>query len=76
MKLDTKRIDDAVLALLYLGRHAGHRTWKGHDWGALDRLYERNLITDPATKARSVVFTDEGLQEAERLCRELFATNN
>ena len=76
MKLDTKRIDEAVLALLYLGRHAGNRTWKGHDRAALDRLYERDFITDPATKAKSVVFTDEGLQEAERLCRKLLAAED
>ena len=32
MDIDRDRIDDAVLALLYLGRHNGVRTWKSFDW--------------------------------------------
>lgn len=40
---------------------------------ALDWLYEKGLISDPVGKAKSVVFTEEGLREAERLSRELFA---
>ena len=31
MEIDTDRIDEAVLALLYLGLHDGCRTWKGFD---------------------------------------------
>ncbi len=31
MELDTDKIDDAVLALLLLGRHDGDRVWKGFD---------------------------------------------
>jgi len=30
------KIDEAVLALLYLTLHDGDRAWKGHDWDALD----------------------------------------
>jgi hypothetical protein len=33
MFFDKDRIDDAVLALLYLGRHDEWRTWKSFDWG-------------------------------------------
>lgn len=33
MELDTNKIDDAVLALLYLGLHDEVRAWKGFDWG-------------------------------------------
>ena len=29
MKIDTEKIDDAVLALLYLTRHDGARSWNG-----------------------------------------------
>lgn len=72
MDLDTGKIDDAVLALLYLGRHDGDRAWKGFDWDALDRLHAAGLISDPRGRAKSVVFTDEGLDRAERLFRELF----
>lgn len=40
MELDTNKIDDAVLALLYLGLHDGVRAWKGFDWEAMNRLHE------------------------------------
>ncbi|MDR7149783.1 hypothetical protein J2W49_001738 [Hydrogenophaga palleronii] len=33
MKLDPDRIDQAVLALLFLGLHEGSRAWKSFDWG-------------------------------------------
>jgi hypothetical protein len=71
--LDTNKIDDAVLALLYLGLHDGARAWKGFDWDAMNRLHEKGCISDPRGKAKSVVFTEEGLQRAERLLNELFA---
>ena len=70
--VNTDRIDDAVLALLYLGLHNGFRTWKGFDWDALDRLHSRGMISDPVGKAKSVVFTEEGLQRSERLFNEMF----
>jgi hypothetical protein len=72
MNLDTNKIDDAVLALLVLGRHGGDRAWKGFDWDALNRLHETGFITDPKGKAKSVVFTVEGLARAEKLLEELF----
>ena len=73
MAIDTDRIDQAVLALLYLGLHDGCRAWKGFDWAAMDRLHRKGFISDPVGMAKSVVFTEEGLREAERLFRELFA---
>lgn len=72
MKLDPDRIDQAVLALLYLGLHEGSRAWKSFDWDAMARLHEKGLISDPVGKAKSVVFTEEGLREAERLLYSLF----
>lgn len=72
MQLDTDRIDEAVLALLYLGLHEGDRAWKSFDWDAMGRLHEKGLISDPVGKAKSVVFTEEGLREAERLLCSLF----
>src|SRR3954453_13983082 len=69
MALDTDKIDDAVLALLYLTLHDYWRAWKGFDWDALDRLYQKGLIADPVNKAKSVVFTEEGLKRAEELFR-------
>jgi hypothetical protein len=72
MEIDTDKIDDAVLGLLWLTLHDGRRAWKGFDWGALDRLHEKGLIADPANKAKSVVLTDEGLERAEELFQVLF----
>jgi uncharacterized protein DUF6429 len=72
MDIDRDRIDDAVLALLYLGRHEGIRTWKSFDWAAMERLHTKGFISDPVGKAKSVVFTDEGLRQSEALLQELF----
>jgi hypothetical protein len=72
MELDTNKIDNAVLALLYLGLHDGARAWKGFDWDAMDRLHQQGYITDPRGKAKSVVFTEEGLVRARDLLEELF----
>lgn len=73
MDIDTDRVDQAVLALLYLGLHDHGRAWKGFDWEAMGRLHAKGFISDPVGKAKSVVFTEEGLREAERLFQELFA---
>ena len=67
MDIDNDRIDEAVLALLYFGLHDEFRAWKGFDWDAMDRLYEKGFISNPKGKTKSVVFTEEGLAESERL---------
>lgn len=73
MKLDNERLDEAVLALLYLGLHDEWRAWKSFDWEVLDRLHEKGLITNPVGKAKSVGFTEEGMRESRRLLEKLFA---
>jgi hypothetical protein len=73
MTLDNNKIDQAVLALLYLGLHDVDRAWKGFDWEAMNRLYEKGFISDPRGKAKSVAFTEKGLIEAQQLLQELFA---
>ena len=60
------------LALLYLGLHDGARAWKGFDWDALDRLHRAGLISDPRGAAKSVVFTEVGLERAARRLQDLF----
>ena len=72
MEIDTDRIDEAVLGLLWLTLHDERRAWKGFDWAALNRLHEKGLIADPATKAKSVILTDEGLHKAEALFKARF----
>ena len=72
MDVDTDQIDDAVLALLWLGRHQDWRAWKSFDWAAMDRLHEKGFISDPVGKAKSVVFSEDGLRRSEALFRKLF----
>jgi hypothetical protein len=74
MTMDNDQIDDAVLALLHLGLHDKYRAWKGFDWEAMNRLHEKGYISDPVGKAKSVVFTKEGLQRSEELFRKMFMT--
>ena len=73
---DTDKVDEAVMALLYLTMFEDRgvtRAWKGHDWDALNRLFDRGWISDPKGKAKSVVLTDEGVRAAEKLFRRHFA---
>ena len=72
MALDTDRIDEAVLALLYLGLHGECRAWKGFDWDAMDRLHKKGMIENPVSKAKSVVFTTEGLHRSQELFEQMF----
>jgi hypothetical protein len=72
MEIDTDKIDEAVLALLHLGLHGKGRAWKGFDWEAMQRLYAKGYLFDPANKAKSVLLTADGEREAERLFRKLF----
>lgn len=72
MELDTDKIDEAVLALLYLGLHEEVRAWKGFDWDAMDRLHQKGYISNPQSKAKSVVFSAEGMRRAEELLEKLF----
>ena len=68
MEYDNDKIDEMVLALLWLTPAGQGRAWKSHDWEALERLHARGYISNPKSKAKSVVFSEEG----ERRARELF----
>jgi hypothetical protein len=72
MALDTDKIDDAALALLYLTLHDDCRAWKGIDWGVLGRLHDKGMILDPVGKVKSVVFTAEGQERAKQLFETMF----
>lgn len=72
MELDTNKIDQAVLALLSLGKHEANRVWKAFDWESMGRLHEKGYISDPVGKAKSVLFTEEGVRESQRLLKALF----
>lgn len=73
---DTEKVDEAVLALLYLTLHDqdeyGARAWKGHDWDALARLHEKGYLGDPKNKAKSVVLSNDGIEKSRELFEKLF----
>lgn len=73
METDEDKVDDAVLALLWLTLHDERRAWKGFDRDALGRLHEKGLILDPVGKAKSVGLTDEGLRRSRELFEAFFA---
>src|SRR5258708_37649394 len=72
MALDTDRIDDTVLALLYLTLHDQYRAWKGFDWDTLSRLHEKGMIDNPVGNAKSVAFTTDGLRRSKELFEAMF----
>ena len=69
---DQDKVDEMVLALMYLTLHDEYRAWKGFDWDALNRLFEKGLIDNPRGKAKSVILTDEGLAQAEASFKQHF----
>lgn len=75
--MDKEKIDEAVLALLYLGaNNDGTRTWKSFDWDAMERLFEKGYITNPVNKARSVAFTEEGWERSQEAFERLFGADD
>ena len=75
--MKTDKIDDAVLALLYLGHWLEGpdkvgRSWKSFDWDTMARLHEKGMISDPVSKAKSVTLSDNGLREAQAAFEKLF----
>jgi hypothetical protein len=78
MKPNTDKIDEATLALLYLvvcernAKFGGARAWKGFDWETMNRLHEKELISDPVGKQKSVYLTEEGYQKSKALFEKLF----
>jgi hypothetical protein len=80
MDYDEDKVAEDVLALLFLTSHGDskegpYRAWKGHDFRIMDRLHEMGYISDPRTKAKSVNFTDEGLEKARELFEAKYGKN-
>jgi hypothetical protein len=73
MDYDRDKVDEVVLALLYLTLHSDGRAWKGFDWDTLNRLHGKGYIGNPVSKAKSVVLTEEGEEESERLFLKYFS---
>ena len=75
MEYDKDKVDDMVLALMYLGmfsERSVQRAWKSFDWDALDRLHEKGYISNPKSAAKSVAVSDSGAKLAESLFKKHF----
>ncbi|MCK6627485.1 MAG: DUF6429 family protein [Anaerolineae bacterium] len=71
MDYDKDKVDEMILALLYLTSSRDKyatRAWKGLDWATLDRLYKKGYISDPQSKSPSLALSEEGA----KLSKELF----
>ena len=76
MAYNKDKVDEMTLALLYLVTEKGKggaRAWKGFGWETMNRLHEKGYISDPKSKAKSVVVSDEGERLAEELFKKHFA---
>jgi len=75
MDLDGEKLEHVVLALfqMNLSDDSGRRAWKSLPWSVLDSLHEKGYISDPATKAKSIVLSEEGARLSEELFEKLFA---
>jgi len=77
MDIDGERVEQTVLALLYLNsfddKSGGKRAWKWFPWSVLDALHDKGYISDPATKSKSVWLSEEGARLSEQLFEKLFA---
>ena len=69
------KIDEMVLVLMYLCLDRDDRTWKGFDWASLNRLHEKDLISNPVSKAKSVVLTEAGKKMSEQLFKKYFVVD-
>ena len=76
MNIDESKVDEIVLALLHLTSFKEgeiRRSWKSYDWNVLDRLHEKGFISDPKTKAKSVILSDEGVQQVKLVIKKYFS---
>ena len=68
MSYNRERASEMVMALMQLTLHEGVRTWKSYDWEVMNDLFEQGYISDPRSKAKSVVLTEAGINRS----REMF----
>lgn len=75
MEYDENKVDEMVLALLYLTSSRdqyGTRAWKGLNWEVLDRLHEKGYIGDPREKSPTVLLTESGAKLSWELFTKYF----
>jgi Domain of unknown function (DUF6429) len=75
VEVNEDKVDDMVLALLSLTTFEDKprlRAWKGKSWEVLNRLHRKGYISDPATKAKSVILTEDGAKRSQDLFEKYF----
>ncbi len=75
MQYNEDKVDEIVLALLCLTTFkadTNHRAWKSLDWNVMDRLYKKGYISNPQSKAKSIVLSEEGVQLSRGLFEKYF----
>jgi Domain of unknown function (DUF6429) len=76
MDIDGRKLEQVVLALLYLNSFeegTGTRAWKSFPWSIMDSLHEKGYISDPRNKNKSVWLSEKGAKLSEKLFEKLFA---
>ena len=71
MEYDRDKVDEVTLALRFKDP-VGVRAWKGRDWETMDRLHSKGYISDPKSKAKSVMLSEEGEKRSKKLSRSIF----
>lgn len=75
MDYEKEKVDEMVLALMRLVMHGDRhevRAWRGFDWETLDRLYQKGLIANPKSKAKSVALSEEAVKLSDSLFEKHF----
>lgn len=70
MEYDKDKVDEMVLALLYLTSSRDQyatRAWKGLDRETLDRLHKKGYIGDRGGRSPTLVLTETGARLSEEL---------
>jgi hypothetical protein len=79
MEYNKEKVDEMLLALMCLVMHSDGnavRAWKGFDWDSLNRLHAKGLISDPKSKAKSVILSDKAVKLSESLFEKHFCINS
>ncbi len=76
MEIDEEKLDEVVLALLYVTKFKdgpNTRSWKSYAWSILNRLHEKGFIDNPKSKSKSVVLFESTEVDGEKLIKRYFA---
>jgi hypothetical protein len=69
---DDQKIEDTVLALLGAFEFDNDRAWKRFEFGVMQDLAAKGLISESMGRAESVHLTPEGLTRAKALALRCF----